>query len=395
MTSLTANCSKLSHSSCQRCLFATFAILLIPNAATGAIVVADDLAVVGDVRGGYYGSQQTDRDGSKDSTDQFLGRVRAGLQWAPTDAVSAHLRLAGRYSTHENHNYFKIFTTIPDTDGLRAGDATIDQLFVSLKAGPRSEIAIGRLQTCFELAGVSGGSLDRCDSPDTDITWTDGAHLTYRSVGGWNWHLIFQRNLEAGATNVRLPPLSFADDKSRISYFAAVESNETYGPIVQRAFDVSYLPGSLVTEGPVSGPTDDYIAFVGRLAAQWPLSRKGTKVLAGAELGYAPNTPTQTAIGTGIDGDTRGLAWQVQLSILDVFPGHSFALQHGRAQGGWLISPDFRNNEILDELRYEWKIVENHTLTARVRRRDEMNMLMDAARARRDEDIFVRYTLSF
>ena len=385
----------LAHSSRQRCLIATFAILLTPNAALSAIDLARNLAVAGDVRGGYYGSQRTDRDDSEDSTDQLLGRVRAGLDWTPTDAVSAHLRLAGRYSTHDNHNYFKIFTTIPDTDGLRAGDATIDQLSVLLRPNPRTEIAIGRLQTCFELAGVSGGSLDRCDSPDTDITWTDGAHANYRGTGGWNSHLILQRNLQTGPTNVRLPPLSFADDDSRISYFGSVESNEAYGPIVQRAFDVNYLPSSLMTEGSASGPVEDYIAFVGRLAAQWPLFNRGTKLLAGVELGYAPNTPTKAAIGTGTTGDTGGLAWQVQLSFLDVFPSHSFALQHGRAQGGWLISPDFRNNEILYELRYEWKIVENHTLTARARRRDEMDMLVVAARARRDEDVFVRYTLSF
>jgi hypothetical protein len=385
----------LSFSACQRCLIATFAILLSPNAAQCAIDVTDDLAIVGDARGGYYGSQRTDRDGSEDSTDRLLGRIRAGLEWTPMDVVSARLRVAGRYSTYDNHNYFKIFTTIPDTDGLRAGDATIDQLFVSLRPSPQWRIEIGRLQTCFELAGVSAGSLDRCDSPNTDITWTDGAHTTYRSDSGWNWHLILQRNLEAGATNVRLPPLSFADDDSRISYFGSVESDEAYGPIVQRAFDVSYLPSSLTAEGSVGGPVEDYIALVGRLAAQWPLFKEGTRLLAGAELGYAPNTPKRAAIGTGSDGDTGGLAWQVQLSFLDVFPGHSFALQHGRAQGGWLISPDFRNNEILYELRYEWKIVENHALTTRYRRRDEMDMLVGAARARRDEDVFVRYTLSF
>lgn len=371
------------------------AMLLIPNGATGAIDVADDLAVVGDVRGGYYGSQRTDRDGSEDSTDRLLGRIRAGLEWTPMDAVSARLRVAGRYSTHDNHNYFKIFTTIPDTDGLRAGDATIDQLFVSLRPSPKWGIEIGRLQTCFELAGVSAGSLDRCDSPNTDITWTDGAHTTYRSDGGWNWHLIFQRNLEAGATNVRLPPLAFADDNSRISYFGAVESNKAYGPIAQRAFDVSYLPSSLMTEGSASGPVEDYIAVVGRLAAQWPLGSAGTRLLAGAELGYAPNTPTKAAIGTDTAGDTGGLAWQVQLSFLDVFHGHSIALQHGRAQGGWLISPDFRNNEILYELRHEWKIIEKQTLTTRFRRRDEMDEILGAAQARRDEDIFVRYTLGF
>ena len=88
-------------------------------------------------------------------------------------------------------------------------------------------------------------------------------------------------------------------------------------------------------------------------------------------------------------------AWQVQLSLLDVFPGHSFALQHGRAQAGWLISPDFRNNEVLSELRYEWKIDERQVFTARVRRRDEMDIMVGAARKRRDDDFFLRYTVNF
>jgi hypothetical protein len=213
--------------------------------------------------------------------------------------------------------------------------------------------------------------------------------------GGWNLHGILQRNAPEGATNVRLPPLSFEDSDSRVTYFAALESTEPYGPIVQRALDVSYLPSSLRTEGSAQGPLEDYLAFVGRLAAQWPAGRGDTKWLLGTELGYAPNTPSQPAVGTGTSGTTGGFAWQVQLSLLDVFPGHSFALQHGRADPGWLISPDFRNNEILSEVRYEWKIDARQAFTFRFRRRDEMQMLTDAVRKRRDDDFFLRYTLKF
>lgn len=126
------------------------------------------------------------------------------------------------------------------------------------------------MQTGFELAGVAAGSLDRADSPNVDITWTDGAHLRYRTKAGWNWHMILQRNAAEGPTNVRLFPLSFEDSDSRVSYFAAAESLEPYGPIVQRAFAVSYLPSSLRTDGTAAGPVEDYLAIVGRLAAQWP-----------------------------------------------------------------------------------------------------------------------------
>ena len=251
------------------------------------------------------------------------------------------------------------------------------------------------MQTGFELAGVAAGSLDRADSPNVDITWTDGAHLRYRTPRGWNWHMILQRNAAEGPTNVRLFPLSFEDSDSRVSYFAAAESLESYGPIVQRAFGVSYLPSSLRTEGTARGPVEDYLAFVGRLAAQWPIGRSDTNMVLGAELGYAPNTPSRVTVGTGTSGTTGGFAWQVQLSLLDAFPGHSFAWQHGRAQAGWLISPDFRNNEVLSELRYHWKMDVRHAFTVRFRHRDEMDTLVGAARKRRDDDFFLRYTVKF
>jgi len=109
-------------------------------------------------------------------------------------------------------------------------------------------------------------------------------------------------------------------------------------------------------------------------------------------LGYAPNTPDAAAIGSGASGAAGGLAWQVQLSILDLWPGHSFALQHGRADDGWLISPDFRNNEVLSEVRYEWQIDKRHTFTARVRSREEKDPLVGAAQRQKDEDFFLRYT---
>ncbi|MGH8530931.1 MAG: hypothetical protein ACRETN_13985, partial [Nevskiales bacterium] len=106
------------------------------------------------------------------------------------------------------------------------------------------------------------------------------------------------------------------------------------------------------------------------------------------------NTPTHAAVGTGSSGDTGGLAWQTSLSWLDLRPGHSVSYQYGRAQPGWLISPDFRNNEILHEVRYSWEMTGHVTLDARFRRRDEMNQLVGAARTQRNEDFFLRFTLS-
>ena len=373
---------------------ALFGILTsMPVAAD--IPLSSTVDFIGDLRAGYYSAQRDDRDATEEEHDQFIGRVRGGLRWKPSAQLSGTVRLAGRYSTLDNNPHFEIFESIPDTDGLRAGDSTVDELFIKYSPSSRWEVSMGRLQTAFELAGVAGGSLDRSDSLNTDITWTDGAHIRYAGNGSWNWHLILQYNASGGATNVRFPPLTFEDSGSRVSYFAALENLEPYGPIVQRTLDISYLPSTLNTGNEPSSRTEDYLAFVGRLAAQWPVGPRDTKLLIGTELGFAPNTPDKATVGTGTSGSSGGLAWQVQLSIVNVVPGHSFSVQHGRADAGWLISPDFRNNEVLSEVRYEWSIDENQTFTARVRQRDDMDLLTDAAQKRRDEDFFLRYSYKF
>jgi hypothetical protein len=159
--------------------------------------------------------------------------------------------------------------------------------------------------------------------------------------------------------------------------------------------DINYLPSALGTGGGPQGRVEDYLAFVGRLAAQWATGPGNAKLLLGTEVGYAPNTPEAATIGTGTSGSTGGYAWQIQLSILDLFPGHGFAVQYGRADPGWLISPDFASNEVLSELRYEWTIDDRQTFTARVRRRDDMYILVDAARKQQDEDFFLRYSYKF
>jgi hypothetical protein len=374
---------------------AAFIGILTASSTFADIPLSSRFDFIGDLRGGYYSAKREDRDGSTEDNEQFIGRIRGGLNWKPSEQFSGTVRLAGQYSTRNNHPHFEFFNSIPDTDGLRSGDSTVDELFLTYTPSARWEVSVGRLQTAFELAGVAGGSLDRSDSPDIDITWTDGAHVRYLTQTGWNWHLILQHNASEGATNVRLPPLTFADSRSRVSYFAALESLEPYGPLVQRTLDINYLPSALRTGGGPQDRVKDYLAFVGRLAAQWATGPGDAKLLLGTELGYAPTTPDAATIGTGTSGSAGRFAWQIQLSILDLFPGHSFAVQHGRADPGWLISPDFRNNEVLSELRYEWKIDARQTFAARVRRHDEMDILVDAARKRQDEDFFLRYSYKF
>src|SRR3546814_1620583 len=56
--------------------------------------------------------------------------------------------------------------------------------------------------------------LDRNDSPNIDINWTDGVHLDMPIAGGWRGHLIGQYRHRKGSGAVAHAPLDFSDPRS-------------------------------------------------------------------------------------------------------------------------------------------------------------------------------------
>jgi len=135
--------------------------------------------------------------------------------------------------------------------------------------------------------------------------------------------------------------------------------------------------------------------FVGRMALAWPVGNKGTKFVLGMEAGYAPQTPTLAAKSLSGSGDSDGFATQITFNFVDIFPRHSLGLVVGRAGAGYLLAPDFRENNNLLELRYKWQINKKQKLEARVRRRTEIKRQSTAADKRVDSDIYIRFTHKF
>ena len=355
-----------------------------------------EVKLSGDIRTGYYTLHRDDRDGSTNYTDELRLRVRAGLGLTFSNSVSAKVRLAGRYSTdRRNDPYFEFFESIPAGDGLRRGDSTIDEMYVQYQPDNKWKVKLGRMQTKFEANAVAKKSLDRNDSPNTDITWTDGLHAKYSADNGWDTHVILQYNANEGATQVRRGPLDFDKSDSHMSYYFGWENKKALGPITQRGFNITYLPDALQKDGNAAGRIEDYLGFVGRASAQWPVMSGGTKFILAGELGYAPETPTKAAISTGGTDDTSGIGGYASFSLADFYPKHSVGLVLGRVGGGWLLSPDFRNNNTLIELRYAWKIDKKQKLEARIRNREDIDQPTGTLRKRDDDDLYIRYTYKF
>jgi hypothetical protein len=352
-------------------------------------------SLTGDLTAGYQALREDDNDGGEHTTHQLEARPRIRASWMPEESLSLQAGIAGRFSSLDNDWHAKFYTSVPDTHGLQPGQSTVDLLNIGLRPGRGWEIDIGRLQTAFELQGLIAGSLDRNDSPTFDITWTDGAHVRYTTQDQWKWHLILQRNLASGPTNVRLPPLDFTDSTSRVSYFAALEKTDPEGFVAQRGLDINYLPASLDADGSSLTAAEDYSAVVVRGALQWALGNMDGNTILSAAAGYAPDTPLRSVVRLAGPGDADGFAWQAQLTLKDFYPGHSFGIQHGAAGAGWLISADFLPNTFVTEVRYAWEFIENQEMTISYRYRKEKEQLIGMAQKWQDHEIAVRYMGEF
>jgi hypothetical protein len=348
------------------------------------------------LRPGYHGAWRTDRDAATSDRHDLRARVQLGGWWTPAPSWAVRARLSGRLSTDQDDLRFYVRDHVPTTDGLRQGDVTIDEAYVRWRPGDRFQLRAGRMQTSFELAGVPRKSLDRNDSPNTDVTWTDGLHASILVVDGWRQHLVLQRNGSRGPSNVVRRPLDITGRDSRVTVFTAVHMEGRWGPFIQREIDLTYMPAALPGMEP-GAPNGDYIALVLRGAAQPGLTLLGGRVVLGSELGWAMATPSRALLGTGTaaDGSGDGLAYQLSASLMEVLDRHSIGVVHSRAGDGWLISSDVRDNNREVEARYYWQYARWGRLDMRFRVREDLFHRVDAVQRRRDRDVYIRTTLRF
>ena len=346
-----------------------------------------------DIRTAYTRANVDERDSSNSVDDALRARWRVRSTFGFSPYLRGSARVAGLCSNVECKPNLVLQDYIPTNRGMADGDITLDEVFLQWYRLNNFDLALGRMQTKFVArGGVFAKSLDRNDSHNFNVNWTDGLHGTIRARRGWVSHLILQHNAAEGATNVRRAPLDFDDSGARVSYFVAFENLERKPFFLQKALDISYLPKSLLKDGTQSGRREDYYAVVLRSANRWPERNDGIRLRVAAELGYAPNTQTKTAAGLSGNGDADGLAWNFVVSLMDFKPNHSIGVNYGKVGAGWLLSPQFRQNEWLGEIRYQWRRSSNLAFDFRIRKRKELQQMELADRKQEEIDFHIRFT---
>jgi hypothetical protein len=366
----------------------------------GSIGDADEkrqgLRVNGDLRTSYVYAGDDVRDVALGDTDVLRARWRIRSTFRIADNLRGGIRLAGICSTEGCDPDFVLQPDTPTQTSLDEGQITIDSLFLHWFRSDRFDVAVGRMETKFVArGGVYSKSLDRNNSNNLRINWTDGIHATLKARNGWESHVIAQYNSDDGRSSNSRPPLDFSSSESRVSYFFGFENLQSKRAIIQRAIDITYMPSSLLVDGQVAGPIEDYWGIVARTASRWPVRSEGWRIRLSSEVGYAPNTATKFASGIIGTGNADGFAWNVTASLMDFMPNHSIGINFAMTEAGWLLSPQYRDNERLMEVRYMWRPTNRLTVDIRGRWRDELHERIVANPDRDQFDFYARLTWSF
>jgi hypothetical protein len=327
---------------------------------------------------------------------ETIGQARIRLKGAArfTDLIGVGARVAGRCSTDECDLEWVNDRSTPQQNGLQNGQFTFDEAYVHFFQAERFDLTLGRQQTRMVLrGGVFSRSLDRNNSNNTNVTWTDGAHFALRERRGWDTHVIIDHNAALGSGSVRRGQLDFTPSSARTSYYAGTENRVPIGPIVQRSLSVTYLPNALLVDGDIDGRRDSYIGYVGRMAFRWPMQTDGPFFRGGFEVGYAPNVPTPD--GANLATSVDNVAWNVTASIMNFKPRQNIGIFYSHTGAGWLISPNFVHNEESFEIRYQWRPRNRAAVDFRVRWREDLEQLTTAIRKRERFDAFLRATWQF
>lgn len=368
-------------------------LTLLPLLSMGAHA-QNPVSFSGDLRFGGTSFDRDERDGSNIDRTRLQLRARAGLEWNISDIYSAKVRYAARvHNTGNESATFKLYRAVPrGASSLHPGQSTLDELFIKADYG-NWEHKVGRFQTNNLLDTVPAKSFSRTDSTSWDISWTDGIHSRYTLPSGWQVNMIAEHNSKRGPTHIRRAPLSFERSASRAAYYVSLDHSEPDGLFLQRSVDVTLMPSALYYNGLQRNEQRDYVGFTTRLLMQWQLSGS-TRLTAGGELAWAPETPTLAALNLPGRGKADGRGYQLTANLMDFAPGHSIGVIYAETDAGWLLSTDFDNNEAQVEVRYAWAVMPGHEFQARIRQRDDKDRYIGAQHKRAETDVFVRYTIT-
>jgi len=349
---------------------------------------------IGDIRTGYIGFIGEQRNGEKLSQHEFRNRARIGLEFQLTENIVFNTRYAARISSLDFHFDPGIHTSASGNNGLLMGEGAIDQFFVLMRISDKLSVKAGRFQTSFTLDGNIKNSVMRQDSPNTDIGWTDGLHISAKPTARWTTDLIIQGHFNNAPTNVFRSPLAPSDSDTPVTLFFNIKKGMNTGPLSSVALSATYSPDALIMYP--DGRRSSYFA-----ASIKPQFQKqfdsGRQVLLGTEIAYSFNLPERSLFGftRSPESAAGGFGFQAVLTVMELFKNQHIGVMAAMLQPSLLTSSAFWNNLLLFEVRHSMRFSRKLTSDFRLRYRADLEILNPELNRRWQLYPFARLTYNF
>src|SRR3546814_8144755 len=88
----------------------------------------------GDVRGGYFASERTARDGAESDAEAFNARLRLAIERSLGERWTVRTRVAGRFSSEQDGTDAYLRAYAPTRTGAAFGDVTLDEAYLGYQA---------------------------------------------------------------------------------------------------------------------------------------------------------------------------------------------------------------------------------------------------------------------
>jgi hypothetical protein len=318
------------------------------------------LSIYGDVRFSYTGTNA-----SLDNFDNnlLIMRLRPGVKYTLNSNHSFSARAAYRVS---NEMEELDVTAQAIGGGLSLGQMSFDEFYYQYKID-RFLLKAGRFQHRNKVYSNAGRSIDRFQSNNVNVHWSDGMYVKKGLTSLWYSEAIFELIEEGQLAYPYDPPLTFGGNEITPGLYLGLSNDERDAlNFIQKSFGIQYFYNAYFDGFNNNGNEEytEYLAFTSRGVTDYD----GGELLKGGSWRFAGE------IGYNIQGPVdEGTIFNASVGVNSFAKKHNLMIEFTKVGDEWISANVYGPNTDEMEIRYIFKYNSKIKIESRLRVRDFRN----------------------
>ena len=377
----------------QRIFISAAIFMFFFQSLQAQVKITDKLHLTGDFRFGYFIEESTTRADENASDHEIMFRSRVGFRYSFNQIFEFNVRYAGRFTSDDVEFNPGLSTTSENNNGLRLGELAFDRLFLKFSHPVRDLTArVGRFQTGFPLPGAITKSIVRMDSPNMNVQWTDGIHITGSLFEKWQADLITQFHFFNAPSNSHRTPLDVNGDHLFLTLFGSLKKSYQHPLFKWSRLNFIMIPDGILQ---LNGDRKDYFsAGIQNVISMNPDPDSEKTLEIGTDLNYSFRRPLNQDAGIArlpLE-KTDGLGAQLSATLYQFASNQDLGIMFAWTGGAQLTSSDFSNNQWTWEIRHSFDITPSLELETRMRQRGDIKSMAGSLKKENEFVPYIRIT---